>query len=1209
MKQFEHIYQIKQNDNWFYISLGWKTADWLDFFTLSTCFQNVELKEFHYYINQQNKNIITKYYNEIIAIAVNLGKKITSTLGISINVPMATLPIPKEAYIFVSTSHKTDGTYAVVLKFEIIEALREIFMQKTKPKAIITTIPLVEETAHNDAKEMLILSKQELVEVQSELIKETENIEKLLKKVDDNNQRMLTIQQLINDMNKKVLNASADLKKKIYAEHAILTKELNQLSDENDEIEIKTDTIQVITNSTGLTSIIEDYHEKIKGLDFEIAKSDSNISRLNDSNENNLSSIQPKLIFTSNYIEDAIHFEITNVIKKKSVSQYEPYYAVLFNLLNKGTLIKPSNKITKYTNDELRNIYEYQMLVLSLIRYGYLGDQQWKFNISKAQSILMQVAIDEITYWTSQLCLLAMVKYQKPVSIFNSEEGYQVFKNSPVFTQHIFSINTHLKADQVTEIWIADMIKYHINPKTKIHEDALTELVQWIFGFTSFREGQLSIIANFLNGNNTLGILPTGGGKSLTYYLSVLLQPKISLVIAPINSLIIDQIDKISESFGINRFANITSANSNMHKDLLRFAKGEVLFTFASPERAQNLKFRSTLIKLNYHQTIGSIILDEVHCLSEWGHDFRVPYLMLSETLNTYCKGIRYLGLTATASINVVRDLLIELSIDEKDVITSAQMSRENLEFEIKSYNNVYLAQNEIVDLFVTNYGEGNLYDISKSNSEVNSAIIFAPVKSRLDTSVEVLYEKFQTAFMDIYDEDYDNEIGMFTGDYKDDQSAFMKDEKTLLVATKAFGMGIDKPNIRTTIHFGMPPSREAFYQEAGRAGRDGNLAVCKLISMTPEHKNIEFNVKKFLNPNTTLEEMEEILKILTRAKTDIATAFYFFLESYDKPENERIESLKLYETISEHKNYIARLLGYPKKSTEKYLYILFKLGIVINWSVVYTSSNFDLVKNVDFVVEVSKKYSDVLYIKNKTMKYVKAYQSSELSNLTESEMKYNKAIESISHIEQLGELILIMRQWYHSIFITTRREQIANMYQMIQDFANKGPTIEIQNVIDRFFNIKDSIGKTSEGYDLVTFEGASLSEVVDYAFDSVGEALLQRKYEMEVVLQSNVNAKNSLYTSLIHLRLSDYENKHNGDQRFDFALSQLNQNEQDEVVIALVNSFGKLKSEQKVLLINQLQTKDTMIVHKLYEKHEQDEVINSYVLDYINSKFDESWI
>ena len=380
------------------------------------------------------------------------------------------------------------------------------------------------------------------------------------------------------------------------------------------------------------------------------------------------------------------------------------------------------------------------------------------------------------------------------------------------------------------------------------------------------------------------------------------------------------------------------------------------------------------------------------------------------------------------------------------------------------------------------------------------------------------------------------------------------------------------------------------------------------LYAINPNDFDIDNNVKRFLNPNTSVFDMKNILRFLTRKRVDIATAFYFFLDSYEEPEVEKNKSLILLEILKHHNNYKISLYKEDKKSTEKYLYILFKLGIVKNWTITYSSASSDNFKNVDFDIELNYKMNDINHIREQALKYVQAYQSDDGKNVTESEQLFYNKIKNID-ATQLGDLILEMRKWYHSLFITTRREQIANMYQMIKDFANKGPTIEIQNVIDRFFNIKDSIGKTSEGFDLVTFEGAALEEVVDYAFLLKGEDLIQRKYEMQVVLQSNVNAKNSVYTSLVHLRLDEFKEEHNGDERFDYAFSLLNENERLEVTESIIKNYNNLEETQKIMIIDKLKNYDQKIIHKLYEKFSDDQLVNEYAIAYINSKFDESWV
>ena len=371
-----------------------------------------------------------------------------------------------------------------------------------------------------------------------------------------------------------------------------------------------------------------------------------------------------------------------------------------------------------------------------------------------------------------------------------------------------------------------------------------------VFGFKEFNDGQYEILEHTMNGNNTIGILPTGGGKSLIYQLSSLLEPKMTLVVDPINSLIKDQIDGLRKKFGITRCLNITSANDQRQKDEVRLRKANAMFVFTSPERFQNETFRKILLNLSDNHSVERIVLDEVHCLSEWGHDFRIPYLMLAETLITYCgKNVKYLGLTATAAANVIRDLIVELKMSEDDVVYLKKLRRKNLTFHIERYRDretfkralsdrievirvggwqvvvSKLDGYKVGDKVIMKNSSTNVYDLKKetfkralsdrieeinpelNGENTNSIIVFARTKNGKDpTCIRNIMGYLNPLYGDI--------IERYDGDHKESQDAFINNEKSLLVATKAFGMGIDKPNIRSTIHFGIPSSFESFYQK-----------------------------------------------------------------------------------------------------------------------------------------------------------------------------------------------------------------------------------------------------------------------------------------------------------------------------------------------------------------------------------------------------------
>ena len=204
-----------------------------------------------------------------------------------------------------------------------------------------------------------------------------------------------------------------------------------------------------------------------------------------------------------------------------------------------------------------------------------------------------------------------------------------------------------------------------------------------------FREGQLSIISNALAKNDTIGLLPTGSGKSVCYQLSAILQPAISFVVCPIKSLMFDQkIDLDSVLF--TRVNHISSSDDSEDKKKIQneFGQGKYFFIFISPERFQLKTFRQYFSSVNEKFNIAYAVIDEVHCLSEWGHDFRTSYLNLSNTIQRHCTKFNFIGLTATASINVLKDIQIEFGIKQENVKTPANYTRSELEFIVIDDNN-----------------------------------------------------------------------------------------------------------------------------------------------------------------------------------------------------------------------------------------------------------------------------------------------------------------------------------------------------------------------------------------------------------------------------------------------------------------------------------------------------------------------------------------
>ena len=886
--------------------------------------------------------------------------------------------------------------------------------------------------------------------------------------------------------------------------------------------------------------------------------------------------------FSSSYVDDDSYFTINGVYpKSSSTSKYKSFYAILNNLLQRGRVVSQGSILRQkhLTDKDLKEIFRLQMCILSLLRNNRLKDKYWKINYINGNIDNLRLAIDDIVEWIQLIISLTKLKYEKPdVDIkcddFDDEYVNIKYDNKLDLSKNIYTICDQVIAededtDDYFSIWIDDYVSYNISSSNK---NKLIDFMYLVFGFKEFNDGQYEILEHTMNGNNTIGILPTGGGKSLIYQLSSLLEPKMTLVVDPINSLIKDRIDGLRKKFGITRCLNITSANDQRQKDEAKLRKANAIFVFTSPERFQNEIFRKILLNLSDNHSVERIVLDEVHCLSEWGHDFRIPYLMLAETLITYCgKNVKYLGLTATAAANVIRDLIVELKMSEDDVVYLKKLRRKNLTFHIDRYRDRETFKRALSDRIEEINPELN-------GENTNSIIVFARTKNGKDpTCIRNIMGYLNPLYGDI--------IERYDGDHKESQDAFINNEKSLLVATKAFGMGIDKPNIRSTIHFGIPSSFENFYQEAGRAGRDRKPADCYLYTYdTPGY--LESYVNDFFDPNTSVRQLKYIQEE-TSGQLDLSSNFWFLTNDLETPEDETRRSLEIFDYMK--KNLKGNIIYLSDDSTwhyEKYLYILHKIGIVLNWEKNYSSYSYS--------IYLSSYYNDIEHIKNEAKKYVSQYK--------DNTDIYEK-IDAIVSINELNKLLLYIREWYYNKFALGRREQLANMYEKVNTFANRNCSDEIQSVIDSYFDLTNIIVKSEEGYAL-TFDDDSIADVIRYATELDANKLSKRCIEMERVLESNTNNNINLYTSLIFLRNNNF-NSRNGNQRFEALYKNVDSTEQEEIYENIAKLYYKnLSDDNKNELIDFLYNLDPKMLRSVFlENVDEDEITRKYWIPFINEK------
>lgn len=334
------------------------------------------------------------------------------------------------------------------------------------------------------------------------------------------------------------------------------------------------------------------------------------------------------------------------------------------------------------------------------------------------------------------------------------------------------------------------------------------EILKQYWGYDDFRGIQKEIIESIGNGHDTLGLMPTGGGKSITFQVPTLAQPGLCLVVTPLIALMKDQVRNLRDR-GIKALA----VYSGMTREEILVALencifGDYKFLYISPERLDTEIFRTKLRKMK----VSMITVDESHCISQWGYDFRPAYLKISE-IRELLPDAPVLALTATATPEVVKDIQEKLGFKEGSNVFRMSFERKNLAYIVRPTEN---KQEELLHIL---------------NSVPGCAIVYTRNRKRTREVAELLVSKEITATF--YHAGLNNDV-------KDQrQKSWLTGESRVIVATNAFGMGIDKPDVRIVIHIDMPDSPEAYFQEAGRAGRDGQKAYAVLLYAKSDKTNL----------------------------------------------------------------------------------------------------------------------------------------------------------------------------------------------------------------------------------------------------------------------------------------------------------------------------------------------------------------------------------
>lgn len=858
-------------------------------------------------------------------------------------------------------------------------------------------------------------------------------------------------------------------------------------------------------------------------------------------------------------------------IKKELVCTHKDanVFALVYNyLIRSSTIDKDSipfflQRIETVYEMDFQSIYRLAVTLLQMIRHNCVDDILALNYRDDKESL--QYAVKMINNYAALFCrLIGIPEVRLHVRIDKAGIPLSLHGDNGVYVKD----NPHAVSN-ARELWYGRRINYHL---TKENLPDLEYILHEISDFDGFKEGQFSALCDMLAcKNHSVCIMPTGSGKSLIYYLASLLQPLPLFIVSPTEILIQDQIRNLKEFHKMDNVAHLQLTGENS------FAKWDICnsLNYLTPMTFQN---RNLLIKFRYLNAgtklfdmreeriaqgalVSYIVLDEIHCLSNWGHDFRPEYLMLSKYLNKFFTNIPFWGFTATANYTVVEDVQKQLNIPQNNFFSPIAFERFNVSYDFR----------------VLHTEEEMLREI---------AAITAPLINRNERTI--VFTKSDSISEKVADA-IGWEADIFNKENPSAYYHFASGKSKILVASDELGVGINLPNIRNIIHFGLPLSKNEYVQEIGRAGRANENVKSFILYLDPSLDNVPDNL---LKRNTPIQSLPILLEGYENDYTDV----------YQKISNGAISDNELYEQLMQvyhdlrQRGQVLVVNSYPYDILEKakqQLYMLYLTGYITDW---YTYSQSRDRNGVDILVDICSTAPDGVSNPFDALNRMKERLRSYFDFMGNN----RESIAKVERAKTPEEIIRVYVKWYFERYLYHHNEEFLDFFEFVSENATCDRD-KITEEIKDYFVLPFAKIKSDEAL----YAELTLKEIIAKTSLGISKSTL---VNLERINSSRYSYKLDVALFCGQLRMNDYFDAN----RLERIISRLPNDDEFILITNVLTALYPLcNAETKLRILNYMERKATFLrtsymdfLKKAYANGEKDAVYYGIMANKLNKQF-----